>query len=176
MTTLERWACLVAVVLAGTCPGPVAVLAAAEAEPMAGAAPPVRAERNAMKIRILAKGWQSTAELEDSAAARDLAALLPLELTLRDYHGTEKIADLPTRLSTHGAPDGIDPAIGDIAYYAPWRNVAIYYRDFGYSRGLVRLGRVEGDVSGLAGKDPIVVRIENIATEAHQAAGSGQGD
>jgi hypothetical protein len=176
MTTLERWACLVAVVLAGTCPGPVAVLAAAEAEPMAGAAPPVRAERNAMKIRILAKGWQSTAELEDSAAARDFAALLPLELTLRDHHGTEKIADLPTRLSTHGAPDGIDPAIGDIAYYAPWGNVAIYYRDFGYSRGLVRLGRVEGDVSGLAGKDPIVVRIENIATEAHRAAGSGQGD
>jgi hypothetical protein len=129
-----------------------------------------------MKIRILAKGWQSTAELEDSAAARDLAALLPLELTLRDYHGMEKIADLPTRLSTHGALDGIDPAIGDIAYYAPWGNVAIFYRDFGYSRSLVRLGQVEGDVSGLAGKDPIVVRIENIATEAHRAAGSGQGD
>jgi hypothetical protein len=144
MTTLERWACLVAVVLAGTCPGPVAVPAAAEAEPMAGAAQPVRAERNAMKIRILAKGWQSTAELEDSASARDLVALLPLELTLRDHYGTEKIANLPTRLSTHGAPDGIDPAIGDIAYYAPLGNMAIFYRDFGYSRGLVRLGRVEG--------------------------------
>ncbi|GEO36452.1 hypothetical protein SAE02_06000 [Skermanella aerolata] len=115
---------------------------------------------------MLAKGWQLTADLEDGAASRDFAALLPLELTLRDYHGTEKVADLPVRLSTEGAPDGTDPAIGDIAYYAPWGNIAIYYRDFGYSSGLVRLGRIEGGVSGLAGKDPVVVRIETIVTEA----------
>ena len=120
-----------------------------------------------MKVRqSLMLPFRPLPTLEDGAASRDFAALLPLELTLRDYHGTEKVADLPVRLSTEGAPDGTDPAIGDIAYYAPWGNIAIYYRDFGYSSGLVRLGRIEGDVSGLAGKDPVVVRIETIVTEA----------
>ena len=57
-----------------------------------------------MKIRIIASDRTLTAELEDSAAARDFAALLPLELTLSDYNRTEKIADLPRRLSIEGAP------------------------------------------------------------------------
>jgi hypothetical protein len=36
--------------------------------------------------------------------SRDFAALLPLTLTLKDYAATEKISDLPKRLSTDGAP------------------------------------------------------------------------
>lgn len=47
--------------------------------------------------------------------------LLPLTLTLEDYASTEKISDLPKRLSTQGAPAGIDPSVGDVTYYAPWR-------------------------------------------------------
>jgi hypothetical protein len=35
------------------------------------------------------------------------------------------------------------PAAGDIAYYAPWGNLAIFSKDFGYSRGLVKLGTIE---------------------------------
>ena len=97
----------------------------------------------AMQIRIKTDQTALTARLEDSAAARDFAAMLPLNLTLKDYASTEKVADLPRKLSTDGAPDGIDPEPGDIAYYAPWGNLALYYRDFGYSRGLVRLGRIE---------------------------------
>lgn len=115
-----------------------------------------------MKIRLVAGDRTFNATLEDSAAARDFAALLPLELTLRDYNRTEKIADLPRRLSTEGTPDGIDPEIGDITYYAPWGNLAIFYRDFGYSRGLVRLGRLERDVEALAEIDGASVRIELI--------------
>ena len=103
-----------------------------------------------MKIRIIASDRTLTAELEDSAAARDFAALLPLELTLSDYNRTEKIADLPRRLSIEGAPEEIDPEAGDIAYYSPWGNLAIFYRDFGNSRGLVRLGRTKGRVDSLA--------------------------
>lgn len=62
-----------------------------------------------MKIRIVAGDKAFAATLEDNAATRDFAALLPLELTLRDYNRTEKIADLPKRLSTAGTPDGIEP-------------------------------------------------------------------
>ena len=63
--------------------------------------------------------------LTDSPTARDFASLLPLTVTLKDYAGTEKISDLPKRLSTEGAPKGFDPSVGDIAYYAPWGNLAI---------------------------------------------------
>ncbi len=76
-------------------------------------------------------------------AARAFRALLPLRLELTDYNRTEKIADLPSRLTTRGEPDGIDPEPGDLAYYAPWGNLALFYKDFGYSRGLVRLGRLD---------------------------------
>lgn len=102
-----------------------------------------RQTESTIQIRIRAGERTLTARLEDSAAARDFAALLPIELSLKDYASTEKIADLPRRLSTEGAPSGVDPEVGDITYYAPWGNLAIFYGDFGYSRGLVRLGRIE---------------------------------
>lgn len=115
-----------------------------------------------MKIRIIVDGAELRATLEDNAAARDFAALLPMDLTLSDYHATEKIADLPSRLSTDGLPDGVDPDVGDIAYFAPWGNLALFYRDFGYARGLVRLGRIQGDVERLAGSGRLEARIERV--------------
>ena len=102
-----------------------------------------------MKIRIEIDKSAITATLNDSDAARDFAAMLPLTVTLEDYALTEKIATLPRKLSTTGAPVGSDPDVGDIAYYAPWGNLAFYYRDFGYSDGLVKLGRIDGDVEAL---------------------------
>jgi hypothetical protein len=71
------------------------------------------------------------ATLADNATTRDFVALLPLSLNLRDYAGTEKVSGLPQRLSTSSTPPGVDPEIGDLAYYAPWGNLAIFYRDFG---------------------------------------------
>lgn len=115
-----------------------------------------------MRIRITAADQTFTAVLEDNDAARDFAALLPIELTLSDYNRTEKVADLPRRLSTAGAPDGVDPTVGDIAYFAPWGNLAIFYRDFGYSRGLVRLGRLEGGAERLMTLEAARARIEII--------------
>lgn len=99
-----------------------------------------------MKVRITIGEKLITATLTDSEAARDFVSLLPLTLTLEDYNKTEKISDLPKRLSTKGTPSGSDPSVGDIAYYAPWGNLAIYYRDFGYSSGLVLLGKIDGEV------------------------------
>jgi hypothetical protein len=81
--------------------------------------------------------------LENTPAGRDFSALLPLTLAVSDFHATEKISDLPRRLSTDGAPAGTEPAAGDISYYAPWGNLALFYRDYPYSDGLVRLGRLD---------------------------------
>ena len=121
------------------------------------------AEMDTPRIRIVGAEVALTASLEDSPAAGAFAAMLPLELTLEDYHGIEKVADLPARLPTEGVPEGIDPEIGDITYYAPWGNLAVFYRDFRYSKGLVRLGTLDGDVDTLAEADrPLAVRIERL--------------
>lgn len=100
------------------------------------------------------------ASIVDSQASRDFLAQLPLTLTLKDYAGTEKVSDLASPLSTTDSPAGVDPAVGDITYYAPWGNLAIFYRDFRYSDGLVRLGGLDSGIEELASQnDDFTVRI-----------------
>ena len=64
-------------------------------------------------------------------------------LTFEDYNSTEKIATLPNELSTEGQPSGYTPEIGDFAYYAPWGNISVFYKDFRYSNSLYKLGNIE---------------------------------
>jgi hypothetical protein len=121
-----------------------------------------REEANTMKIRLQIDGKAITATLADNATARDFVALLPLTLTLEDYASTEKIAYLPRKLSTAGAPAGFDPSTGDITYYAPWGNLAIFHKDFDYSEGLVHLGRIEDGIDALKVRGALKVTIEAI--------------
>ncbi|MFI1360593.1 cyclophilin-like fold protein [Streptomyces sp. NPDC020898] len=112
----------------------------------------------AMNIRLTLNGRHISATLNDSATARDLAAQLPLTLSLRDLNEAEKIADLPRELSTSGAPEGADPEVGDLAYYAPWNQLATYYRDAPYAAGLVLLGHMaDGGTEQLATADEITI-------------------
>jgi len=118
-----------------------------------------------MSIQLTVNGQVLFATLEDSAAARDLLSLLPMTLDLEDYAATEKIAQLPKKLSTAGAPAGTTPSVGDITYYAPWGNLAIFYKDFGHSAGLVKLGRIKGDIQVLRGRGPLKARIEAVGKD-----------
>lgn len=52
-------------------------------------------------------------------------------------------ARAPSRLDTSTAPDGAAGQPGDLAYYAPWGNLAIFYRASRYATGLVRLGALD---------------------------------
>ena len=145
-------------------------LAALVASPSAGAADagrvpdPATDERTATatQIRIEVEGKRIPATLHDSETARDFAALLPLELTLADYGSTEKIAELPRKLTTDGAPPGVAPAAGDLAYYAPWGNLAVFLEDFRASSGLVRLGKVESGLELFRRPGPLRGRIERV--------------
>jgi hypothetical protein len=119
-------------------------------------------QADSMKIRLKVGDTVLTATLIDSATTRDFISLLPLTLTLEDYAGTEKISNLPKRLSTENAPSGSDPSVGDITYYAPWGNLAIFYRDFGYSRGLVILGKIDSGIEALNVPGSLRVTIELI--------------
>ena len=100
-----------------------------------------------------------TAKIEDSPIGRDFLSLLPITLTLNDYASTEKVSNLPKRLNIEQA-DGFTPAIGDIAYYAPWGNLAIFYKNFSPSKGLVKIGSIEGPIDALLNADPFEVRID----------------
>jgi hypothetical protein len=119
-------------------------------------------EASTMKIRLTFDDKAVEATLLDNATARDLLSLLPMTLTLQDYASTEKIGYPPRKLSTAGAPAGVDPSVGDIAYYAPWGNLAIFYQDFGYSRGLIGLGRIDSGIEALNVPGSLKVTIERV--------------
>jgi hypothetical protein len=135
--------------------------ASESASPRASTAPAATTptgRTTAMNIRLTLDGHHIAATLNDSPTARDFAAQLPLTLSLRDFHQAEKIADLPRKLSTSGAPEGADPEVGDLAYYAPWNQLATYYRDAPYATGLVILGHMaDGGAERLATADKITI-------------------
>ena len=118
-----------------------------------------------MKIRFTIDGEVlARATLMDNATARDFLGLLPLAVTLEDYAATEKITYLPRKLSTAGAPAGSEPSAGDIAYYAPWGNLAIFHKGAPHARGLVLLGRVDSPVEAFRapGKPKVIIeRADN---------------
>ena len=98
--------------------------------------------------------------------ARDFASLRPLALTLTDYAATEKVSDLPRKLSTRGAPAGTAASAGDIMHYAPWGNLAQFYRGARHADGLVRLGRfddADAAVAVLRRPGPLRVKVELVA-------------
>ncbi|WP_405637214.1 cyclophilin-like fold protein [Streptomyces sp. NBC_00056] len=113
-----------------------------------------------MHLRLTIGGHTVDATLNDSATARDFAALLPLTLDLDDFQGTERVADLPRKLSTDGAPESSDPKAGDLAFYAPWGNLALFYRDGHPSPGLVIFGHLtdQDDIARLANADRVRIQ------------------
>jgi hypothetical protein len=106
--------------------------------------------RNDIPIRITFGNTELTARLDDNATARDLTAQLPLTLTFRDHNDVEKTAPLPRELSPDGAPEGPDPAAGDIGYWAPGGDLVFYYdTDAPFFDGIVRIGEFDGDMEAL---------------------------
>jgi hypothetical protein len=123
----------------------------------------VGGKRNDVKIKLSWNGKEAVIGMNDNPAARDFLTLLPLALTFEDYAGAEKIGYLPRKLSTQGLPAGFDPSVGDLTLYAPWGNLAIFYKDRAYAAGLVPLGRVESGMERLtAERGHFTVKAEKI--------------
>ena len=60
-----------------------------------------------------------------------------------------------------GMPAGESAPEGTIGYYAPAASIVLYYSDVGLYPGIVRIGRMDGDLSILRGWDgPRTVTIE----------------
>lgn len=115
------------------------------------------------RIRLSFGDYQIIVDLNDSQASKDFVELLPTTIEFEDYNNTEKISTLQNSLNTEGSPSGIDPEVGDFTYYIPWGNIAIFYRDFGYSNSLVKLGEIVEGLDNLERiEDGTSVRIEVI--------------
>jgi hypothetical protein len=111
-----------------------------------------------MDIRVTLDGQPVDATLNDSPAARDLASLLPLTLDLEDFHGTERIGDPPRKLNTDDAPAPAVAEAGDIAYFAPWGNLALFYKDGpAASADLLILGHIDASAGQLSRAERITI-------------------
>jgi hypothetical protein len=108
-----------------------------------------------MKIRITIGRKTIAATLDDNETARDFASLLPLDLTLEDYADNEKISDLPKKLSKKGATASYHPSAGDITYYSPWGNLALFHKNGHDSPGLIKLGVIESGPEILRHSGPL---------------------
>lgn len=113
-----------------------------------------------MRIEISFSDQVFTATLFDNPSARDLVSLLPFGGKVEDYSNNEKIVYLPRKLTEEGSGPFGDEAVGDLCYYAPWGNLVFYYGGYHYSRGLIRLGRLDDGVAPLLkrGEFPVNIR------------------
>lgn len=100
-----------------------------------------------MRIQITIGEQRFGATLSESDASRDLVAQLPMTLDLDDHGQVEKTGPLPSPLSLAGQPDGADPDVGDLGYYAPGNDLVLYYGDQSFFPGIVVLGRLDGDAA-----------------------------
>ena len=105
------------------------------------------------------------ATLDDSVTARDFASLLPLTLPMDDLFKREKYGRLPRPLTAGGEPRS-SYEIGNIAYWSPGPDIAIFYDHDGQSipaPGIVILGQITSEADALKQYDGTVdVTIEAV--------------
>ncbi|MDO5638953.1 MAG: cyclophilin-like fold protein [Neisseria sp.] len=99
-----------------------------------------------MKIKITLDNQSYTATLADNPSAQALLKQLPLSLPAENYGGVEKIAYLPQKLPDSPNHNGnFAPKAGDVTYYAPWGNLALFHGSAKPARGLVYLGKFDSE-------------------------------
>lgn len=95
--------------------------------------------KSTMKIHVTANGKLTVFELNNSQAAKDLYAQLPMSVKVENYSDNEKIFYPSKKLNTTNTPKA-NAKTGTLAYYAPWGDVVMFYGDFGSAAGLYELG------------------------------------
>ena len=114
---------------------------------------PTQASMDSVRIVLRFGDESAAATLVDTPAAREFAAMLPLELNLHDPMGQAKSGPLPRPLDISGTDPVFDPTVGQIYYSPAASTFAIFYADLGQSipdPGLVRLGAVDTDLDRIA--------------------------
>ena len=106
-----------------------------------------------MKINIKVGGKLLTATLADNTTARDFVSVLPLKVSMNDLFGREKYGHLPRAISEGGGHQ-FTYEVGDVAYWPPAHDVAIFYADDGRrtipSPGIVVIGEIDSGLDAIA--------------------------
>lgn len=113
-------------------------------------------------IRIVVGDRTLDARLSDNPAAQSLVDQLPLALGFSDYGRQEVLAAPPQPLTMAGMPRGESAPAGTIGFYAPGGVIVLYYADVPRFDGIVRIGRMDGDVSllkGWTGSRPVTIEL-----------------
>ena len=79
-----------------------------------------------------------------------------------NYADNEKIAYLPRKLAEKGSGPFGNEQPYDLCYFKPWGNLAMFYADYRYSSGLIRLGRFDEGQDALHVPGQFPPRIERI--------------
>lgn len=118
--------------------------------------------KESMKMNIIIGDRIITATMEDNAAGRDFLSRLPLEVTLEDFNNTtEKIFYPDPALCMDGVKRGCAPVPGDITIYAPWKNVAVFCKNWSYSNDLIKIGHIDDNgIEALRTAGDIKVKFE----------------
>lgn len=116
------------------------------------------------KIKLTFDNKEVLVRMHDNPISKDFLAQLPLTVTFEDYIGKEKISILQKKLSIDDVQAGNQSKKGDFAYYAPWGNVAIFYKDFeDATNDLIILGQIESGKENFENVDgTFTVRIEKV--------------
>ena len=117
-----------------------------------------------MKIRLTVGDRALTATLSNNETTRDFVSLLPLTLTMNDLFGREKFTHLPRALSEKGERKHTYE-IGEVIYWSPGPDVAIYYKQDGDkipNPGTIVLGKIDSGVETLNVPGSLKVKIELI--------------
>jgi hypothetical protein len=118
--------------------------------------------RDSMKITLKVGDRALTATLADSKAAQDFVTLLPLTLTMNDLFHREKFAHLPRAISTEGKRMHTYE-IGNIAYWSPGPDVAIFYQHDGEkipNPGIILIGKLDSGAEAFKVPGSVEVKIE----------------
>lgn len=108
------------------------------------AAAPAAVKSEELRMWMTVGGRRFAITLADNAAARALAAQLPLTLNMAELNGNEKHGELPKPLPTDAIQPGTIRA-GDLMLYGS-STLVVFYLTFDSSYSYTRLGQVDDPV------------------------------
>ena len=115
----------------------------------------------AQPIEFVINGKTYAAELSEAEISKNFAARLPITVTFENFGSHERIAYLNPKLRIGNSATSCTPEAGDITYYIPWGNLAVFTHGFRYSENLAPMGKISPE--GLAalrasGDKPVTIR------------------
>ena len=117
--------------------------------------------RLTMRLKIRVDNTIITASIIKSKTSDDFIRLLPFSFTMNDLFDREKYGALPASISIDTKPF-YHYEVGDIAYWSPAYDLAIYYKHDGETipdPGIIIVGKIESDLAPLALPGPVNVTM-----------------